>query len=422
MALPKDYEDESGIDFHHRFLRGGGGIPLPPKPKNPAPRPPSSSGGSGGSSSGGAGSTGTRSGGRGASSQSGGVSSYQQLLNQQKAEQRKAQNKAARRYVADAEALRGQANALLPLLGRTPGGRSRPESHKGQGHPFRKGDKNKHDQGRHKADPNAPALDRPDKDSARLPVSQTRERNLMDERNTKLANQQRAYRTQDDLLLEQFDERLHTLEQSAEDNEVAADSQTGAALANRARERANAVSEVFLQGGGESDLLRAQQMALRNYEANQQEVNRNYRDSLSSINASRADLTADTKTARLSALGQFNSDRELIWNNFYDAKAEAETQLGNTYGQMAEYYGLANEQVGRKKYRRRQRRLTKRSDAAFMDAAHTAAQAWSAPTDTRVAKWEGAADVEGALNNGVFASTGTELSKPEGASLRRWDT
>jgi hypothetical protein len=85
-------------------------------------------------------------------------------------------------------------------------------------------------------------------------------------------------------------------------------------------------------------------MSLRSWEANQGEVNRSFHDSQRSINAARLDLDIDTQTARANVVSEANADRGQLWNEYYAQNAESLTQLGNTLGQQAEYYGLAAEQ------------------------------------------------------------------------------
>jgi hypothetical protein len=195
-------------------------------------------------------------------------------------------------------------------------------------------------------------------------------------------------------------------------------------MSNRGRERANALSEVMAQGGGESDLLRAQGMSLRNWNANQNEVNRSFFDTLTSVNQSLNDLNVDTKSARVQAAQGMIADKAQLWNGYFDAKSEALTQLGNTYGQMAEYYGMADEQVGSKKRKRTQDKLQDKSGRAFMKAARVGSQSWDAPdVDKDVMDWQGQGDFAGSLSNTNLGSVapGTAMARPEGATLRKWD-
>lgn len=228
----------------------------------------------------------------------------------------------------------------------------------------------------------------------------------------------------DAVIMEGYGKRVGSLTQSATDNENAAAGQSYANLSNAGRERANAMSEAMAQGAGESDTLRAQGAALRNWNANQNEVERSYFDTLTSVNSSLTDLNVDTKTARANNYAQANADRGQLWDGYRDQRAETQTQLGNTYGQMAEYYGMALEQVGSKKTKRRQKKLAAASGDAFMDAAHEAGKAWDDPgIPGRIQRWNGQDSFASkrAPGGGPIQGITSDLSKPEGATLRKWE-
>jgi hypothetical protein len=239
-----------------------------------------------------------------------------------------------------------------------------------------------------------------------------------------LENVMLAYQRQDDTIMAGYEDRLAQLGVSLKDSEKATDTQTFANLSNRGRERANALSEVMAQGGGESDVLRAQGMSLRNWNANQNEVNRSMADSLTSVNSSLTDLNTDTKSARVQAAQGMIADKGQLWSGYFDAKADAWTQLGNTYGQMAEYYGLADEQVGTKKRKKKQDKFSDKSGRAFMNAARVGSDSWDAPDiPGGVANWEGAGAFQNKLTNNGLSSmaAGPAMTRPEGATLRKWD-
>ena len=68
-------------------------------------------------------------------------------------------------------------------------------------------------------------------------------------------------------------------------NEKAESDSSFANLANRAREKMDLVTQALSMGAGESDVLKSQLQALRNWDANQGEINRSYFDTLNSTNA-----------------------------------------------------------------------------------------------------------------------------------------
>jgi hypothetical protein len=236
-----------------------------------------------------------------------------------------------------------------------------------------------------------------------------------------LDNVRLAMNETDDELMRGYSDRLSSLDQAASDNDKAAAGQTQANMSNAARERTNAMSEAMLQGAGESDTLRAQQMSLRNWQQNQSEVNRSYFDTLSSINSSLHDLDADTRSARVQNFIQAEADKNQLWTNYYDQRSETLTQLGNTLGQMAEYYGLANEQKGSKRTRRRRKRVSDASGEAFMDAAEIAGEAHeSRDVPGRLKNFEGAPDFRPSIGAPPGLAEPVDLARPEGASLRRF--
>jgi hypothetical protein len=229
---------------------------------------------------------------------------------------------------------------------------------------------------------------------------------------------------QDTTIMEGYNDTLRSLTNVSEDNEKAADTQGYANIGNRARERMNAMSELAAQGAGESDTLRGQGMSLRNWGQNQNEVNRAYHETLTSTNATLTDLNKDTKSARISNVLEGQGQKNQLWDDYFDAKSEAWTQLGNTYGQQAQYYADANEQVGSKRSQRRQRRSQRRSDHAFMMAAKTGSDSHKQqPVDDEIMNWEGAGDFANKITNNNINSMGAgpALNRPEGATLRKWN-
>jgi hypothetical protein len=241
--------------------------------------------------------------------------------------------------------------------------------------------------------------------------------------NQRLRNVTLVANQQDAALVHDFRSRYGALKDTFTDNEKAAGAQTFAALGNRGRERANALSEAMAQGAGESDMLRTQQMSLRNWNANQNEVSRSYHDTLTSINSSLVDLTADTRTARINMASQANADRSSLWTDYYSQRSETLTQLGNVRGQQAEFYGLANEAVSSKATQGKRKAAAGASGAAFMGATKASATAWKNPgVKASLRNWAGPAAFEGDLTTSNRHETVDEvpLKRPEGATLRGW--
>jgi hypothetical protein len=242
----------------------------------------------------------------------------------------------------------------------------------------------------------------------------------------RLKNTLRGMTDQDNILIEAFNQRVKDLQASATDNEKAQAGQSFENLSNAARERANAVTQAALQGAGESDLLQAQQMSLRNWAQNQGDIDQAAFDTSRSISASLTDLTADTKTARSNVALQANADRESLWSDYFDQREQALIQIGNLQGQKAELYGYANEAKSSKKTRRKLKRAQKHSGESFSDAADMAGKAWRNPgVPKRLETWTGpgidpmAPHSDASIlygGGGISAAP----SAPSGASLRKW--
>jgi hypothetical protein len=237
----------------------------------------------------------------------------------------------------------------------------------------------------------------------------------------KLQNVRLVARQTDAELMDSYRDRVGSLVKSDEDNQKSASAQTFANLSNAGRERANALSEAMLQGAGETDVLRAQGMALRNWSANQNEVGRAFFDTQTSINSALTDLTSDFRTARYNNDAEANADREMLWSAYYDQRSEAMTALGNTYGQMAEYYSMANEQEKSKDYKDSYDKYTDKSSNLFERASLTSGKAWENPgVSKRIRRWEGRDEFDDGMNSRQFGRQDVSLDRPEGATLRSW--
>lgn len=242
--------------------------------------------------------------------------------------------------------------------------------------------------------------------------------------NQRLANANLVWQQNDQLLQSEYGKQVKSLAGAAKDNEKSAEDQSYLNLANKGRERSQAMQEAINQGAGESDLLRSQEASLRNWNANQADINRSYFDTLRSINSSLTDLTGQTRTARVNAAVDRNADLDAAYTNYYDSRSEAYTQLGNVLGQQAEYYGLANEQVGSKKTQKRRRRAAAASNAAFQNAATLSGKAYKNPgVEPGIMQWKGADQFEGMMNQTNLGSAQSTIrtQRPEGASLRKWE-
>lgn len=257
-----------------------------------------------------------------------------------------------------------------------------------------------------------------------------------------LGDVNRVLKQQQGLVREGYRARRGALAGADRDNEMAAAGQSGANMTNLARERSSALSETAALGAGESDTLRSMSMSLRNWTANQSDVQRSYSDTLRSINSSRVDLNIDTKTAFANNQLQAQGDKEQLWTNYYDRRSESLTQLGNIRGQQADYFAMAKEMgvggLGKPKKAgggkkgqfshtpvRNQAQATKASEKAFMAAARASGQSWKNPGLSKgVKNWDGRGpfkETNNFSNSALLNSTDLGGTKrPEGATLRKW--
>lgn len=225
-------------------------------------------------------------------------------------------------------------------------------------------------------------------------------------RNTKVGNIRLLLGQQDAVLLGDYKKRAASLEGNRSDNDKSEVDASTTNLANRARERGDIMLQASSQGAGESDTLRASLQAVRNWSANQQDVNRSFFDTQRSVNGSIVDLNSDTRTARSNLYGAALSDTEQVWANYYNQRADAYTQLGNIQASKTSDSYLKN-------------------SGSFNSAAKEAASSWKSPGIPKAVRdWAGTTKTsDRTLNNSdpTFAATvGTPRKKPEGATLRKW--
>jgi hypothetical protein len=210
---------------------------------------------------------------------------------------------------------------------------------------------------------------------------------------------------------------------TAQDTEIATAGQSTDAFANLVRERQDSLSQILEHGVGETDALRAMVMSARNFQANQNEGNRAYFDTMRSVNNAITDLNMDTQTA----LGQANtaaeSERERLWTDFYNRRSDSFTQLGNVYGQQRDYYAQAKE-FGEKPAAGTEEAKKAASEQAFMDAAKETEKSYVNPGLPQWIKdYKGQEQVRAEQQNTNLAAAVQygPLGKAEGASsLRRW--
>lgn len=224
-------------------------------------------------------------------------------------------------------------------------------------------------------------------------------------RDIKLANIKKITEQQDAELMRGYEARTTSLLAADKDNEKAESDASFANLANRARETGNMLDEFIVQGAGETDMLKAQLMSLRNWDSNQADVNRSYFDTQRSVNSAINDLNATTRTARINLQTEALADMEQVHTNYYNQRADAYTQLGNI-------------------------RANPHSDSYKKDAkdyenmAKEASQAWTNPgINKSLRDWNGTVKpTEDTLTNTKVQAMQLQekIKRPEGSTLRRW--
>ena len=234
------------------------------------------------------------------------------------------------------------------------------------------------------------------------------------QRDIKLGNIDRAFTDSDARLLENYRTALAGLEGTRANNEKAEADTSFGNVSNAIRERASLLAEAAANGAGESDLLRTQLQALRNYSANQGEVDRSFYDTLQSINNSVTALNNDTANSRTNLYNQREADREAAWANFANQTADAWTQIMNIESANTNVDSDTSEAYNRR----------------FADAGSQAAAAVrnSYTRQAIPAGWtdwagKGAAEDRRLTSNNKAATVnlGGPVRRPEGATLRRWE-
>jgi hypothetical protein len=232
------------------------------------------------------------------------------------------------------------------------------------------------------------------------------------QRDTKLGNISSTFANSDANLLKGYGQALGGLLSTAKDNDKSEADSSFQNIANAVRERQDILAEIGNNGGGETDALRGQLAALRNYASNQNEVNRSFFDTLGSINRSITSLNVDTATSRNSLWNQAEADREAAWANYYNQQADTWTQITNienantnTESSTSEAYKKVHPSSGTK-------------------AAEYASQSYAKQANPGLSEWSGKGDREErkltSVNSAATVNLGGPMKRAEGATLRKW--
>lgn len=232
-------------------------------------------------------------------------------------------------------------------------------------------------------------------------------------RDTKLGNITRALQEADKSFLANYGLTLGGLMDTVRDNEKSEADASFSNVTNAIRERGDILAEVASQGAGESDMLRAQLQALRNYDANQNEINRSFFDTLRANNRAITGLNTDVSTSRSNLYNQAESDRESAWANFYNQTADTWTQIQNIEN--------SNTNVDSDSSVAYQRVFGNAADEAAKAAGSNYKRA---ALPTNINSWSGRGEAQEreltSSNRAATVSLGAPLKRPEGATLRKW--
>ena len=231
--------------------------------------------------------------------------------------------------------------------------------------------------------------------------------------NSKLANITAGLAASDSNLLSGYATSLRGLENSREDNEKAEADSSFANLSNALRERGEILGEVASQGAGETDLLKAQLSALRNYDTNQSEINRSYFDTLSNVNRAVNSLNVDTITNRKNIYDKAEDDRDTAYTNYYNQYADTWNEIFNIESSNTNVDSDTSVAY------------TRLYGSAADEAARNAGRTYAKKTfDPALAAWEGqdtARKRDLTSNKAQVINLGEKQKRPEGATLRKWE-
>jgi len=244
-------------------------------------------------------------------------------------------------------------------------------------------------------------------------------------RDIKLGNIDQAMRTADAALMKSYRATSAQLTGARKDNEKAEGSSSFANTANRLREAGDLRTETAAVGAGESDTLRSQLQAVRNWDANQQDVNRSFFDTLRTVNSSITDLNNDTRTSRINLREQAYSDKEQVWSNFYNQMTDTLTQIYNIEGSNQNINARNTAKKGTPEYENPVQAYERKYKGAAKNAAKYAGKSWESPGISKALRnWQGEVRPQGArLSNSYLAGAPRigPAKRPEGATLRYVD-
>lgn len=267
-----------------------------------------------------------------------------------------------------------------------------------------------------------------------------------------LAALDKALSTKLSQITQTFEGAIGSFRDNLRDNEKSESDSSFSNLVNRGREKQDVVSQALAQGAGESDILRTQLQALRNWSSNQADINRSFFDTRQSVNSGIVDLNTTTQTSMKNEEMSTNAARGQRWDEHYDAMGQSYSDMANLdqnnylldaeIGAAEKLKGnatglLAWLDAGKDAESYQAPKLTSTSAPAppaytspyAAKSAEMASSFWKDPGISKATQgWKGAEQSKGTLNTTLLAGAqpnetvdGTGKKKrPEGATLRKW--
>lgn len=231
------------------------------------------------------------------------------------------------------------------------------------------------------------------------------------QRDTKLANIAAGLAASDLSLLENYRTSNRGLQDTLTDNEKAQADSSYKNILNTLRERSDIQSEVASQGAGETDILRSQLSALRNYDANQGEINRSFFDTERSTNRAITGLNVETVTGRKNLFDRAEDDRDAAHTNYQNQVTDMWNEILNIEN--------SNTNVDSDSSEAYQRKYTN----AAAEMSNAAANSYTKKTfDPAMKDWDG----KGQERERKLTSNKAQVislgggKRAEGATLRKW--
>jgi hypothetical protein len=235
-----------------------------------------------------------------------------------------------------------------------------------------------------------------------------------------IANIDQAFRQAEELTLQQFELGKTELEKQGVTNEAQRSRGLLDSVLNAGRERAEALSEAAANGAGLIDSLRVQAASLRNWQFNTAEAQTDFMDSQQSLESAASELENTVLAQRSSAWRTAEQGRAQAYASYYSDRAEVLTDIGNKYGEAAQYWGSANElepNAGRAGGQASDKDL---ADRYFREASQEAGKSYAERAiPESITKWKGNTRIN-KENPLAFARVEFSAEEAEGARLRRW--